>query len=81
MVAVLIPLMPELMAFTGAFTLTILGVVFPCILDICVRHPLHGKWNVTLWCNLVLILLGCVAASVGTFASVVYIIRAIPEYY
>lgn len=75
LLAISVPRLALFISLFGAFCLSVLGIAFPSVMEICVLWPDHfGPFNVQLWKNIVLILIGLVGLVVGTYKSVFDII-------
>ncbi|ALC42872.1 CG1139 [Drosophila busckii] len=75
--AVAIPDLSVFLSLVGSFCLSILGLIFPALLQICVQYETgYGRFNFRLWCNLLLLLFGFFGGIVGTYVSIVDIINA-----
>ena len=73
-------LVPELGLFIslfGAFCLSILGLAFPAIMEICVLYPdKFGNFNMHLWKDIGLIIFAFIGLISGTYASMKDIIAS-----
>lgn len=75
LLAIYVPLLALFISLFGALCLSVLGIAFPALMEICVLYPdqLGRCYNVILR-NLVLILIGMFALITGTHKSMVDII-------
>ena len=73
-------LVPELGLFIslfGAFCLSILGLAFPAIMEICVLYPdKFGNFKMHLWKDIGLIIFAFIGLTSGTYASMKDIIAS-----
>lgn len=78
--AIAVPYLALFISFFGALCLSVLGIAFPAVMEICVLYP--DKWgfcyNVILR-NAVLIIIGMFALITGTHKSISDIIVAIQK--
>lgn len=80
MLAIEVPYLALFISLFGALCLSVLGIAFPAIMEICVLYPdkLGVCYNVILR-NLVLIVIGMFALITGTHKSVADILHAMEE--
>lgn len=57
------------MSLFGALCLSMLGLAFPAILDICVKYPNYGYKNYIVYKNLFLIFIAICGLIIGTFIN------------
>ena len=75
--AVAIPDLSLFLALVGAFCLSILGFIFPALLQICVEYQTgYGRFEWKLIKNLALVAFGSFGGIVGTYVSILEIIEA-----
>ncbi|XP_072743747.1 proton-coupled amino acid transporter-like protein acs [Anoplolepis gracilipes] len=76
--AVAIPRLGLFISLFGALCLSALGIAFPAIIEICVLWPGKdfGLFKATLIKNILLILFGLLGLVVGTYVSIVDIVRS-----
>ncbi|XP_037938181.1 proton-coupled amino acid transporter-like protein CG1139 [Teleopsis dalmanni] len=75
--AVAIPDLSLFLSLVGAFCLSILGLIFPALLQICVQyHTGYGPWKIRLTKNLLLVAFGAFGGIIGTYVSIVEIVEA-----
>uniref|UniRef100_A0A1A9VEA9 Amino acid transporter transmembrane domain-containing protein n=1 Tax=Glossina austeni TaxID=7395 RepID=A0A1A9VEA9_GLOAU len=79
--AIALPDLSLFLSLVGAFCLSILGLIFPALLQICVQYRTgYGKWNFRLMKNLLLVTFGAVGGIMGTYVSIMEIVRAYTKY-
>ncbi|XP_020714516.2 proton-coupled amino acid transporter-like protein CG1139 [Ceratitis capitata] len=60
-----------ILSLVGSFSLSYLGLIFPGILDLCLRYSSgFGRYNIYLWQDLFLITFGFFGGVVGTWFSI-----------
>ncbi|KAG5307196.1 PREDICTED: proton-coupled amino acid transporter 1-like [Acromyrmex echinatior] len=76
--AIAIPRLGLFISLFGALCLSALGIAFPAIIDICVSWPENdfGPFKIMLIKNLLLIVFGLLGLVVGTYVSIVEIIKS-----
>lgn len=75
--ALAIPDLGNIIGLVGAFCLSMLGFVFPAVIEICVLHPdQHGVGYYMLLKNILLMLFGFFALFVGCTLSIIDIIHS-----
>lgn len=74
-VAVTIPLIESIARFVGALCISVLGLICPSLMEICVS-PKHKLSDLTVAKNIFFIVIGLVGLLVGTYTSVRDIIDA-----
>ncbi|XP_004518973.1 proton-coupled amino acid transporter-like protein CG1139 [Ceratitis capitata] len=73
--AVAIPDLSLFLSLVGSFCLSILGLIFPALLQICVQYGGgYGVWKLMLVKNLLLMAFGIFGGVVGSYVSIVQII-------
>lgn len=78
--AIAIPDLSLFLALVGSFCLSILGLIFPALLQICVQYEHgYGPYNFRLIINLLLLIFGFFGGIVGTYVSIVDIINALSK--
>lgn len=79
--AVTIPQLGLFVAFLGSFSIPLLGIVFPVLMDICVcyanRTAEHGRYVRGLMVDIPLILFGLSVLIIGSSMSIFDIIKAV----
>jgi len=71
LLAIAIPRLGLFISLFGALCLSVLGLAFPAIMEICVLYPNHlGKYNYILYKDILLIIFGVVGLVAGTYTSV-----------
>lgn len=71
LLAVAIPRLGLFISLFGALCLSVLGLAFPALMEICVLYPdKWGTWNYILWKDIFLIIFGVAGLVIGTFTSV-----------
>lgn len=76
LVAAAVPHLGLFISLFGAFCLSILGLAFPAIMEICVLYPSNfGKLNWHLWKDVALVIFAFVGLTSGTYASMKDIIK------
>ncbi|KAG7209495.1 hypothetical protein KM043_015580 [Ampulex compressa] len=76
--AIAIPRLRLFISLFGALCLSALGIAFPAIIEICVQWPECGKGSGMLMMikNILLIIFGLVGLVVGTYISIVDIVKS-----
>uniref|UniRef100_A0A1A9W7L0 Amino acid transporter transmembrane domain-containing protein n=1 Tax=Glossina brevipalpis TaxID=37001 RepID=A0A1A9W7L0_9MUSC len=75
--AIVLPDLSLFLSLVGAFCLSVLGLIFPPLLQICVQYRTgYGKWKLRLIKNLFLVTFGAVGGIVGTYVSITEIVQA-----
>lgn len=73
-----IPDLSLFLSLVGSFCLSILGLIFPGLLQICMHYPIgYGRLHYKLLINLLLLLFGGIIGVVGTYVSIVDIVKAL----
>jgi solute carrier family 36 (proton-coupled amino acid transporter) len=79
-VAAAVPHLGLFISLFGAFCLSILGLAFPAIMEICVLWPDKlGPGNWIMWKDIGLVIFSFIGLSSGTYASMVEIIKTFTE--
>ncbi|TMW51461.1 hypothetical protein DOY81_003432, partial [Sarcophaga bullata] len=74
--AILIPNLSLFLSLVGSFCLSILGIIFPALLQICVQYSTgYGPLKLRLTKNILLVLFGVFGGVVGTYVSIVEIVN------
>lgn len=75
--AILIPNLGGFISLVGAVCLSMLGLIFPAVIDLVTFYedPGLGRFNWRLWKNLFLIMFGLIGFVTGTYVSIQEIIR------
>lgn len=78
LLAVSIPRLELFISLFGALCLSVLGIAFPALIEICVLWPERdfGPLNYVLWKDIALIVIGVLALILGTYISVQDIVRS-----
>lgn len=77
LLAVAIPRLGLFISLFGALCLSVLGLAFPAIMELCVLYPNnYGRFNYVLIKDILLIIFGFLGLVAGTFTSVRDIIRS-----
>jgi solute carrier family 36 (proton-coupled amino acid transporter) len=77
LVAAAVPELGLFISLFGAFCLSILGLAFPAIMEICVLWPDHlGKLNWIMWKDIALVVFALVGLTSGTYSSLISIIAS-----
>ncbi|XP_018787821.1 PREDICTED: proton-coupled amino acid transporter-like protein CG1139 isoform X2 [Bactrocera latifrons] len=75
--AVAIPDLSVFLSLVGSFCLSILGLILPALLQICVQYGLgYGVWKLKLVKNVFLIAFGIFGGIIGSYVSIVQIIES-----
>ncbi|XP_030570511.1 proton-coupled amino acid transporter-like protein CG1139 [Drosophila novamexicana] len=75
--AIAIPDLSLFLSLVGSFCLSVLGLIFPALLQICVQYETgYGPAGYRLLVNLLLLLFGIFGGVVGTYVSIVDIIKS-----
>lgn len=71
LLAVAIPRLGLFISLFGALCLSVLGLAFPALMEICVLYPDKlGRFNYILWKDIFLIIFGVLGLVIGTYTSV-----------
>lgn len=75
--AVAVPDLSLFLSLVGAFCLSILGLIFPALLEMCCKYgTTYGKWKFHLWKDLLIVLFGILGGVIGTYVSISEIVEA-----
>ncbi|XP_075162004.1 arcus [Haematobia irritans] len=75
--AIAIPDLSLFLSLVGSFCLSILGLIFPALLQICVQYTTgYGPWKIRLMKNILLVAFGVLGGVVGTYVSIDEIVQA-----
>ncbi|XP_055910080.1 proton-coupled amino acid transporter-like protein CG1139 [Eupeodes corollae] len=75
--AVAIPDLSLFLSLVGAFCLSILGLIFPALLELCCRYSTtYGKWKFHLVKDLLIVCFGIIGGIIGTYVSISEIVEA-----
>lgn len=75
--AIAIPRLGLFISLVGALCLSMLGIAFPAIIELCVLWPDKlGPLKLYLWKDLLLIVFGIIGLFVGTYINLVDIIKS-----
>lgn len=73
--AIAFPNLGPLLALVGAFSISLLNMIFPCIIELCLLyHGSYGRLKWILWKDLVFMLFGWAVFFYGTYSAVVQMI-------
>lgn len=73
--AVSIPQLGLFISLFGGLCLSMLGVAFPALIQICVLYPFNlGHFNYVVIRNVILIVIGICAFGIGTTTSIIDIV-------
>ncbi|XP_062133043.1 proton-coupled amino acid transporter-like protein CG1139 [Drosophila sulfurigaster albostrigata] len=76
--AIAIPDLSLFLSLVGSFCLSILGLIFPALLQICVQYEQgYGPFRIRLVINMLLLIFGFFGGIVGTYVSIVDIVEAL----
>lgn len=76
--AISVPLLSLFISLFGALCLSVLGLAFPALMEICVLYPdKFGKCNYKLWKDIFLVIFGIVGLVAGTYSSLGGIIQTL----
>ncbi|XP_053955546.1 proton-coupled amino acid transporter-like protein CG1139 [Anastrepha ludens] len=65
-----------ILSLVGSFSLSYLGLIFPGVLDFCLRYNMgYGPYYIYLWQDLFLVIFGVVGGSVGTWFSLIDLLQ------
>ncbi|XP_032291111.1 glutamate transporter polyphemus isoform X2 [Drosophila virilis] len=74
--AIAFPNLGPLLALVGAFSISILNIIAPCCIELCLFYQeTYGKLKWKLWKNIVIILFGTFVFVYGSYRAVVDIIK------
>ncbi|XP_064545666.1 glutamate transporter polyphemus-like isoform X1 [Drosophila montana] len=74
--AIAFPNLAPLLALVGAFSISILNIIAPCCIELCLFYDdTYGKLKWKLWKNIVIILFGTLVLVYGSYRAMVDIIR------
>lgn len=77
LLAVAIPYLNLFISLIGALCLSMLGIAFPALIEICLRYPdKFGRMYYILVRDVVLVIVGILAGGLGTFLAIVGIVNA-----
>lgn len=77
LVAAAVPELGLFISLFGAFCLSILGLAFPAIMEICVLYPdKFGNFKMHLWKDIGLVIFAFIGLTSGTYASMKDIIAS-----
>lgn len=75
--AISVPRLALFISLFGAFCLSVLGIAFPALMEICVLWPNNlGRFNIVVIRNLLLIAVGMLGLVFGTQKSLADIIKS-----
>lgn len=76
LVAAAVPELGLFISLFGAFCLSILGLAFPAIMEICVLYPDNlGRFYWIMWKDIGLVIFAMVGLTSGTYSSLLEIIK------
>ncbi|KAH8305124.1 hypothetical protein KR059_009370, partial [Drosophila kikkawai] len=76
--AVVAPNLGPLLSLVGAFTISLLNLIFPALMEICLYYPPefnYGRWKWKLWKDIILIIVGTVILIEGTYFAIVAMVK------
>lgn len=74
--AIAFPNLGPLLGLVGAFSVSLLNLIFPCVLELCVLYSdTYGHFKWILWKNLILIVLGLLTFFYGTYSAIIHMIE------
>ncbi|XP_017020751.1 glutamate transporter polyphemus-like [Drosophila kikkawai] len=76
--AVVAPNLGPLLSLVGAFTISLLNLIFPALIEICLYYPPefnYGRWKWKLWKDIILIIVGTVILIEGTYFAIVAMVK------
>lgn len=76
LLAVAIPRLGLFISLFGALCLSALGIVFPAIMELCVKWPNFGSCNYIVYKDVLLIIFGLIGLVAGTYTALRDIIRS-----
>ena len=75
--AIAVPDLSLFLSLVGAFCLSILGLIFPALLELCCRYSTsYGKFNFHLFKDIFLVVFGIFGGVIGTYVSISEIVEA-----
>ncbi|XP_055841088.1 proton-coupled amino acid transporter-like protein CG1139 [Episyrphus balteatus] len=75
--AIAIPDLSLFLSLVGAFCLSILGLIFPALLELCCRYSTsYGKFKFHLFKDIFLVVFGIFGGVIGTYVSISEIVEA-----
>lgn len=75
--AVCVPLLSLFISLFGALCLSVLGLAFPALMEICVLYPgQYGSCKYILWKDIFLIIFGVAGLVIGTYTSLSKIVAS-----
>lgn len=73
--AIAFPNLGPLLGLVGAFSVSLLNLIFPCILELCVLYSdTYGRMKWILWKNIILAIVGLFTFFYGTYSAVIEMI-------
>ncbi|KAH8260452.1 hypothetical protein KR038_000349, partial [Drosophila bunnanda] len=75
---VLAPNLGPLLSLVGALTISLLNLIFPALIEICLYYPPeynYGKLKWKLWKDIILIVVGTIILVEGTFFAIMDIVK------
>lgn len=78
LLAIAIPYLNHFISLIGALCLSMLGIAFPALIEICILYPDNfGKMKYILFRDVILILIGIFAGGLGTGLAINDIVIAL----
>ncbi|CAH1970299.1 unnamed protein product [Acanthoscelides obtectus] len=78
--AMTVPLLGLFISLVGAFCLSALGIAFPAIIELCAYWPDRlGPGKITLWKDILLIIIGIVGLCAGSYSCIYMIIQELTK--
>ncbi|KAH8398832.1 hypothetical protein KR222_008358 [Zaprionus bogoriensis] len=69
--AIAFPNLGPLLALVGAFSISLLNLIFPCFIEICLLHgDSYGKLKWKLWKDILIIIFGTIVLVYGSFNAI-----------
>lgn len=77
LLAISVPRLALFISLFGALCLSVLGIAFPAVMEICVLWPNNlGRFNIVVIRNVVLIIIGGLGLVIGTYKSLFDIVQS-----
>lgn len=75
--AIASPNLGPLLALVGTFSISLLNIVFPCFIELCLLfNDTYGRLRWILWKDILLILIGMIIFFYGSHSAIMDIIKA-----
>ncbi|XP_062132870.1 glutamate transporter polyphemus isoform X1 [Drosophila sulfurigaster albostrigata] len=69
------PNLGPLLSLVGAFSISVLNLIFPCFIELCLYHDSYGKFLWKLWKNILIIIFGSIIFFYGSYTAFVEMIE------